>query len=96
MNTTGLLAAGVAASLSMATVPHAAAQERSLDEIKKEAYKPGSGSVGAAVVQDRPRLRGKCRRACRPARRRGRAGSALYARVRVLPGRPLSRAEHRR
>jgi len=36
MNTTGLLAAGVAASLSMATVPHAAAQERSLDEIKKE------------------------------------------------------------
>jgi hypothetical protein len=31
MNTTGLLAAGVAASLSMATVPHAAAQE-----IKKE------------------------------------------------------------
>src|SRR6476620_4110780 len=36
MNTTGLLAAGVAASLSMATVPHAAAHERSLDEIKKE------------------------------------------------------------
>jgi hypothetical protein len=36
MNTTGLLAAGVAASLSMATVPRAAAQERSLDEIKKE------------------------------------------------------------
>lgn len=36
MNTTGLLAAGVVASLSMATVPHAAAQERSLDEIKKE------------------------------------------------------------
>jgi hypothetical protein len=36
MNTTGLLAAGVAASLSMATVPQAAAQERSLDEIKKE------------------------------------------------------------
>jgi len=36
VNTTGLLAAGVAASLSMATVPHAAAQERSLDEIKKE------------------------------------------------------------
>jgi hypothetical protein len=34
MNTTGLLAAGVAASLSMATVPHAARQERSLDEIK--------------------------------------------------------------
>jgi esterase FrsA len=36
MNTPGLLAAGVAASLSVASVPHAAAQERSLDEIKKE------------------------------------------------------------
>ena len=36
MNTTGLLAAGVATSLSMATMPHAAAQEHSLDEIKKE------------------------------------------------------------
>jgi hypothetical protein len=36
MSTPGLLAAGVAASLSVASVLHAAAQERSLDEIKKE------------------------------------------------------------
>ena len=36
MNTPGLVAAGVAASLSIASATPAAAQERSLDEIKKE------------------------------------------------------------
>src|ERR1700720_479063 len=117
MNTTGLLAAGVAASLSMATVPHAAAHERSLDEIKKEVMRraghitPFEGirrEDAAQVVASLTSLDPDqwAQLWCRiglayeanadaragPARRRGRAGSALYARVRVLPGRPLSRA----
>jgi hypothetical protein len=36
VKTQGLLAGGIAATLSLATVPNAAAQERSLDEIKTE------------------------------------------------------------
>ena len=36
MKTQGLVAGGIAATMSLATVPNAPAQERSLDEIKTE------------------------------------------------------------